>query len=275
MELRVLEYFLAVAREESISHAAEKLHLTQPTLSRQLKDLEWELGKTLFVRGSKKITLTEEGRHLCARAQELLNLAKRTEDEIRNSSDKTCTISIGTGDYRSNSILTQIMSELRASYPEVRYRLYNNSSDNIADLLDNGILDFGLLLEPISLEQFECIRMNCIERWGLLMRSDSPLARRKFILRSDIAALTILTSARLSLQNEFQSWLGRSIYDLNIYGTYNLLNTAVDIIRRETLPPSRSMARHLPTVGIWCSVRSTPSLRPARCWSGKNTTSKR
>lgn len=232
MELRVLEYFLAVAREESISHAAEKLHLTQPTLSRQLKDLEWELGKTLFVRGSKRITLTEEGRHLCARAQELLNLAKRTEDEIRNSSDKTCTISIGTGDYRSNSILTQIMSELRASYPEVRYRLYNNSSDNIADLLDNGILDFGLLLEPISLEQFECIRMNCIERWGLLMRSDSPLARRKFILRSDIAALTILTSARLSLQNEFQSWLGRSIYDLNIYGTYNLLNTAVDIIRR-------------------------------------------
>lgn len=232
MELRVLEYFLAVAREESISRAAEKLHLTQPTLSRQLKDLEWQLGKTLFVRGGKKITLTEEGRHLCARAQELLNLAKRTEDEIRNSADKNCTISIGSGDYKSNSVLVRIMSELRERYPEVRYRIYNNSSDNIADLLDNGIIDFGLLLEPISLEQYECVRLNCVERWGVLMRSDNLLARRKFIQRSDISSLTLLTSARLSLQNEFQSWLGRSIYELNIYGTYNLLNTAVDIVRR-------------------------------------------
>lgn len=147
MEIRVLNYFLAVAREQNISNAAEILHLTQPTLSRQLKDLEDELGKQLFIRGKRKITLTEDGMLFRKRAEEIINLVKKTENEIANSTDIISgDIHIGTGETEAVQIIAEICKEMQKNYPNVHYHISSDDGKDVVENLDKGLIDFGILL---------------------------------------------------------------------------------------------------------------------------------
>ena len=178
MEIRVLKYFLAVAREENISRAAEVLHITQPTLSRQIAQLEEELGTQLFVRG-KHLMLTDAGIMLRRRAEEVTELVDRIEAEFSAPEDVGGKISVGEGAIRSSEILMKAMVQFREKYPKVQYEIYSNTSDFIKERLDKGLCDFGLLLEPIDIEKYDFIRIPVKERWGLFMEKNHPLAERK------------------------------------------------------------------------------------------------
>lgn len=202
MELRTLQYFLAVVREENISRAADYLHLTQPTLSRQIAQLEEELGTQLFVRG-RRLALTDAGIMLRRRAEEVVSLMDKIESEFEEQSEAGGIISIGSGGLGALQTLPAVMDSFRRKYPKVQYQFYTNSTDFIKERLEQGLLDFGLLLEPIDVSKYDYIRMKEKERWGLLMRSDNPLASKEYITRDD------LPGSRLLQQNGFpcrKSW---------------------------------------------------------------------
>ena len=174
MEIRVLKYFLTIAREENITRAAEQLHITQPTLSRQMMQLEEELGVRLFQRNRVSVTLTEEGRLLRRRAQEILELAEKAEQEIiLNRETVTGTIGIGCGETRNMEGLSRLMTSFRQHYPEVVFHIYTANADDVKEKLENGTLDFGLLLEPVEISRFNFVRMPLREQWCVLMRRDS------------------------------------------------------------------------------------------------------
>lgn len=228
MELRVLRYFLAVAREQNISRAAEYLHLTQPTLSRQLADLEYDLGKKLFTRG-RKLSLTEEGLILQRRAEEILALVEKTKNELNQGDELIGTITIGSGVYSASTELLQIVERFSKIYPKVKYEIYTNSSDTLQEKLNQGLLDFALLQEPIDISDYDFIRMSSKDIWGLLMRSDSPLAQKDFISREDLCNRRLSSARRLHIRREVSHWLG-DIQDLNIIATHNLIDNAVPLV---------------------------------------------
>ena len=189
MEFRTLKYFLTVAREENITRAAALLHLTQPTLSRQLMQLEEELGVTLFDRGSRAIklfrrsqhhiVLTEAGMLLRRRAQEIVELAEKTARELRPAEEVTGRISIGSGDLRSMTYLAKLLAAFHRQHPRVQYEIYSGDSDGIKERIEQGLLDMGLLLEPVDTSRYQILRLPVRESWGVLVPEDSPLARRK------------------------------------------------------------------------------------------------
>lgn len=231
MEIRVLKYFLTVVQEENLSKAAEALFLTQPTLSRQIAALEEELGTTLFMRG-KKLALTEDGMLLRRRAEEIVRMVEKTEQEFVESTENIGgTISIGTGGLYSFGALTNILNTFKADYPKVQFEFYTNNADYVKDRLDKGLLDFGLLLEPVDIEKYDFIRMKEKERWGLLVQAESPLASKEYITKDDLKDIPIITTNRMALQKEFTNWLGSDFGELNIFGTYNLLINAAKLVR--------------------------------------------
>ena len=231
MEIRVLKYFLAVVQEENLSKAAEALFMTQPTLSRQIAALEEELGTTLFVRG-KKLALTEDGVIFRRRAEEIVQMVEKTEREFSESAANIGgTISIGTGGLYSFGSLTEIMNEFKAEYPNVQFEIYTNSADYVKERLDKGLLDFGLLLEPIDIEKYDFLRMSDRERWGLLVNADSDLAKKEYVTKDDLHDISIITTNRMALQKEFSNWLGADFGELNVFGTYNLLINAAKLVR--------------------------------------------
>ena len=176
MELRVLRYFLAVAREENISAAAEYLHLTQPTLSRQLMDLEEELGKKLFIRGNRKITLTDDGVLFRKRAGEIIELVEKTELEFRSSDEVIAgDIYIGGGETESMRLIARTARVMQTRYPGVRYHLYSGNADDVGERLDKGLLDFGVIIEPFDRKKYDSLRLPAANRWGVLMRRDLSL----------------------------------------------------------------------------------------------------
>ena len=187
METRVLRYFLAVAREESITKAAEVLHITQPTLSRQIAQMEDDLGVKLFVRGTRKIVLTNEGLLLRRRAEEILELVDKTEKELTEQ-DETVegTVSVGCGDLAAVQILPRLFESFHARYPAVSFDLYTGTADHIKDRMDRGLTDIGLLLEPISMERYEFVRLRQREQWVVVMHPDSPLAALEKITPKDL-----------------------------------------------------------------------------------------
>lgn len=224
MEFRVLQYFLAVAREESVSGAAEYLHLSQPTLSRQLKDLEEELGKQLFIRGNRKITLTEEGMLLRKRAEEIVDLMKKTEDEV-SSSDETIAgnIYIGAGESAGNRILAKAAFELKQDYPDVRFHISSGNSVFVMEQLDKGLIDFGVIYGEVNHSKYDSIKLNFTDRFGVFMRKDSELAQKEFITPEDLLDKPLIVSA----QEEREHWptLGALITDIsrmNVVATYTL-----------------------------------------------------
>lgn len=233
MELRVLQYFLTVVREENISRAADVLHVTQPTLSRQISQLEEELGKQLFVRG-KHLTLTDAGIMLRRRAEEVVQLMGKIDEEFREQEEVTGIISIGSGGQFSAAALPEIMEGFRKKYPKVQYEFYTNSANHIKEQLDRGLLDFGLLLEPIDIGKYDYLRMPEVERWGIFMRKDDPLAQKESITRDDLRGLPLITTNRLSLQKEIANWFGDEFGELNIFASYNIITNVAMLVEHGT-----------------------------------------
>lgn len=231
MDIRVLRYFLAVAREETINGAANYLHVTQPTLSRQLMDLEEELGKKLFLRGNRKITLTEAGLFLRKRAQEIVDLADKTEEEFHAPDEAVSgDIYIGGGETEAMRLIARVAQELQIENPHLRYHLYSGNGDDVTERLDKGLLDFGILIEPVDVSKYEFLRIPEKDTWGVLMRKDSPLASLEHISPSDLVNLPIITSRQTLVFAEFTAWLGRDFQQLNIVATYNLLYNATLLV---------------------------------------------
>lgn len=229
MELRVLQYFLTVAREGNITRAADILHITQPTLSRQLQQLEQELGTELFVRG-RNFTLTDSGVILRRRAEEVIDLLYKIESEIAAADDVAGIISIGSGALKSSHVLPELISGFKKLYPKVSFEIYSNSSQYIKERLDRGLLDFGILLEPVDIEEYEYLRLPGRERWGLFMRADNPLAQKSSISRADLLGVPLITPSRLYVQKEISNWLGADINKLNVLATVNMMTHAAMFI---------------------------------------------
>ena len=227
MELRVLRYFLLAAREENMTRAAELLHVTQPTLSRQLMQLEQELGTKLFHRGQHSITLTDDGMLLKRRAQELIDLADKTEREfVKTEGSLTGELSIGSGETLSMHTLSEWIASFRAENPLVQYDIYSATADEIKDRIEKGILDMGLLVGPVDIAKYEFIRMPIKERWGILVSKDAPLAQYDCIGPSDLANTPLLIAKRNMVREELRGWFGSNYDSLEIAGTYNLLYNA-------------------------------------------------
>lgn len=229
MELRVLRYFLAVAREESISEAANFLHITQPTLSRQIMELEEELGTKLLNRGrrNQKITLTDEGMLLRRRAEEMIELADRTEAEFARRDELISgEIHIGAGETDAMRLLTRAAKTLHTLYPHIRYHLYSGNAEYVTEQLDRGLLDFGILVEPADIRKYDYIRLPAADTWGILMRKDHPLAARDAVHPADLQNLPLIISRQTMMQNELAGWLGSSFETLQVIATYNLLYNA-------------------------------------------------
>ena len=229
MEIRVLKYFLAVVQEESISKAAEVLNITQPTLSRQLMDLENELKTKLLVRGkrNKKVTLTDDGKLLKARAQEIVELANKTESEfLFDEKNLTGDIYIGGGETEAMRIIARTVKKLSEIYPNIKYHLYSGNGEDVREKLDKGLLDFGLFIEPIDKKEYGFIQLNEKDRWGLLMRKDSFLSGKEYIEPQDMKDIPIFTSRQYLVKNLISGWLGFDFEKLNIIGSYNLLFNA-------------------------------------------------
>ncbi len=229
MEIRVLRYFLAVAREESISAAAQALHITQPTLSRQIMDLERELGCKLFSRGGRnhKLTLTQDGMLLRKRAEEIITLTDKTESEFA-SSDSLISgdVYIGGGETDAMRIIAKTAQKLKRDHQGIRYHLFSGNADDVTEKLDSGLLDFGILIEPADIAKYNYIRLPATDRWGLLMRNDSPLAKKERITPADLEGLPLIVSRQTLVRNEISGWMGVDFEKLNIVATYNLVFNA-------------------------------------------------
>lgn len=227
MELRVLRYFLAVAKEESITSAAQSLNVTQPTLSKQLMELEDELGKKLFLRGNRKITLTEDGLFLRKRAQEIIDLADKTTSDFNNDYDDIRgNVYIGGGETDAMRFIAKTVKELQKEYPNIRYHLFSGNADDVTERLDKGLLDFGILIEPANMEKYDYIKLPVNDVWGLLMKKDCELAQKKMICAEDLKGIPILTSRQTLAQNVISGWSGQDFQTFNIVATYNLVYNA-------------------------------------------------
>lgn len=227
METRVLRYFLAVVREENISKAAESLHITQPTLSRQIMDLEQELGKTLLIRGNKKIALTEEGVILRKRAEEIISLIDKTESEIiLSDSGISGDIYIGAGETDTIRYVARAAKELQDKHPNVRYHIFSGDSEDVLEKLSGGILDFGLLFSDIDTAKYDCITIPVKDRWGVIMRRDAPLAEKEYITPQDLWNEPLIISRKITRESGIMKWFKRDISRLNIKATYNLIYNA-------------------------------------------------
>lgn len=227
MELRVLEYYLAVAREQNISRAAEYLHLTQPTLSRQLKDLEDEFGKQLLVRGKRKVTLTDDGALFRKMAEEIVSLAKRAEAEMRNPTQSLAgDIYIGTGESIAVENIIRIADSIQKEYPDVHFHFTSGDSADLADRLDKGLFDFCIFYGDIDRSKYEYIELPYKERWSLLMNSKAPLAEKEQIMTSDLWNIPLILSRQTLSSPSFFKWLGKKPGELNVTNTYNLIYTA-------------------------------------------------
>ena len=232
MELRVLKYFLVVAREENITRAAALLHLTQPTLSRQLMQLERELGVTLFHRSRYRITLTEDGMLLRRRAQEIVDLAERTAQEfLRREEDLAGEVAIGAGESNNMTFLSQHMAAFRREHPLVRFRIYSAIAGDIKERLEKGLLDFGLLAEPVDIGRYEFLRMPRQDRWGVWVRRDSPLAAREVVTPPDLLGVPLLLGEQEEVRRELAGWFGDIYEHLEVAGTFNLILNAANMVR--------------------------------------------
>mgnify|MGYP005810874005 FL=1 len=227
MELRVLRYFLAVAREESISAAAATLHITQPTLSRQLMDLEKELGCRLLIRGkrSHKISLTEEGMLLRRRAEEIVELADQTEAEFAaREGILGGNIYLGGGETNAMRLLARTAVTLEQKVPSLRFHLFSGNADDVCERLDRGLLDFGLLIGKVNLDKYEFISLPYHDVWGLLLRKDHPLSQKETICPSDLQGLPLWGSRQAANRNTIAAWAGDDLPLIQYIGTYNLIH---------------------------------------------------
>lgn len=230
MELRVLHYFLAIAREQSILKAAESLHLSQPTLSTQIRNMEKELGKQLLIRGTKgsrKITLTEEGMILKKRAEEILNLVEKTEKEITLSDNIIMgDIYIGTGETDVFRLLAKAAKELQNEHPGIHYHISSGNAEFVTEQLDKGLIDFGIIFGTVDSAKYNFLKMPIKDTWGVLMRCNSELAKKESISPEDLWDKPLIISHQKNQDTELSAWLKQDLSKLNIVATYNLLFNA-------------------------------------------------
>lgn len=228
MELRLLEYFLATAREQSITAAAESLHLSQPALSTQLKNLEKELGKQLLIRGTKgsrRVLLTEEGMILRKRAQEILSLVSRTEEEIGAAEEAVIgDVYIGAGETQVVRIFAEAAKSLHEKYPQIRYHIASGNAEYVLEYLDKGLIDFGLLFCPVDPAKYEALTVPHQDTWGVLMRRDAPLAQKEVIRPQDLAGQPLILAHQRGGNETFAEWIGEE--KMQVVATYNLLYNA-------------------------------------------------
>lgn len=233
MEIRVLRYFLTVVREGGISRAAEALHITQPTLSRQLSQLEEEVGVKLFHRGARKITLTNEGILLRRRAEEILSLVDRTEKELVEQEELVeGRIVIGCGELAAMQVLSEIIEDFHKKYPLVSYDIFTANADLVKEQMEKGLIDIGVLLEPIDMEKFDFIRLVGKERWVVLMRPEDPLAKKEAVSAKDLESLPLILPRRTNVQNELSNWLGDSFQSTKVLFTSNLSTNGAIMVQR-------------------------------------------
>lgn len=231
MELRTLRYFLTTASEGNITRAADILHVTQPTLSRQLMDLEEELGTTLVIRGKKGLTLTDDGLFFRQRAEEIVELADLLEQRFAEKSDiVNGIINIGASEAIGSRMMAKLILNFSEKYPLVQFHLYNEMADNVKDRLDKGLADIGLLLEPIDVHKYEYLRLVQKETWGILLRDDHPLACHKVITPEDIAGCSLILPLREKVREDIINWIGKEEKDLHISLSYTLLSNAVLLV---------------------------------------------
>lgn len=227
MEIRVLRYFLTVAREQNITKASKVLNITQPTLSRQLAALEDELGTRLFNRDNKKISLTDEGILLKRRALEILELEEKTFEELRGKEEVIeGSITIGCGEYGAVESLAKICSSFNQKYPKVQIRLHTATADVVYDMMNQGLVDIGLFMEPINTENLDYIRLPENESWVVSMRRDDPMAKKDKIMKADLLQKPLILPERLNIQSELANWFGKDYSKLNVLFVSNLATNA-------------------------------------------------
>lgn len=232
MELRVLEYFVMVAKEGNITRAAERLHITQPTLSRQLSDLEKELNTKLFIRGKRSIVLTESGQLLMQRAQELMDLVAKTERDLLESNDTLLgTIAIGCVESEASRTLAHWIKTFRELQPNVIFDIVSGNGDDLREKLDRGFIDLAILLQPIETAKYDSIKLDIQERWGVLLPVTHPLAEHKSISVEQLKKLPLSLSKRSIVQEEMESWLGVSRDALNVVAIHNLLSNSLLLLK--------------------------------------------
>lgn len=237
MELRVLRYFLAVAREGSVVKAARFLHVTQPTLSRQLCDLEEELGQKLFDRSGHRMSLTREGMFLRKRAEEILEMVNKTETEFNSMGEVVSgDVYIGGGESEAMKLVADTICELHGDYPDIRYHLYTGVAGDVMERLDNGLLDFGVLLQPVDIARYDSINLPARDRWGVLMRRDNPLAKKKSVTPEDLLHLPLICS-RYAVRSKYvrnpcAEWFGGKFERLNVTAVHNLIFNASLLVER-------------------------------------------
>ncbi|MCR5600782.1 MAG: LysR family transcriptional regulator [Ruminococcus sp.] len=227
MDIRVLRYFLAVAREQSFSTAAERLFLSQPTLSRQLKELECELGKTLLIRSNKGVSLTEDGMILRKRAEEIVELMDKTEQEVRQSKDSVSgTVYIGAGETYAIKLIADTAHNLKTDYPDIRYSFFSGNGTDVLEKLERGLLDFGLIFGSIDRTKYEAIEIPLHDTWGVLMRRDEPLAQKKTVTIADLMGLNLIIPRQLNHLIMISELIAEQTPDAHIVAEYNLIYNA-------------------------------------------------
>ncbi len=230
MELRVLQYFLAIAREQSIIRAAESLHLSQPTLSIQIRAMEEELGKQLLIRGTKgsrKISLTEEGMILRKRAEEILDLVQKTEKEITLSDQVVVgDVYIGTGETDAVRLIARAAKSLYEIYPGIHYHIASGNAEFVLEQLEKGLIDFGIIFDTVDQSKYNTIKFPYRDIWGVLMRRDSPLAKKETVTPEDLWDKPLIISRQGNNAGSLAAWMGKEISELEIVATYNLLFNA-------------------------------------------------
>lgn len=243
MDVRILRYFLAVAREENITRAAESLHIAQPSLSKQLMELEQELGKKLFIRGKRKLTLTEDGVLLRKRADEIVDLLEKTEREIRSDTENISgEISIGGAPTKT---VLHTAAVLRAEHTNIQFNFYSSDATEVTERLDHGSLDFAVLLEPVDTMKYECIHLPDSSYWGILMPSDCALAEKAVVSKEDFCKLPLILHRRAGLQREMALWAQTELEHINIVATYNVANGSPDSFVTSKLGYLLMIKRHL------------------------------
>lgn len=235
MEIRVLRYFLTVAREGSITGAANYLHLTQPTLSRQLQELERELGQKLLIRTNHNVSLTPEGMILRKRAEEILDMVEKTENEFSSLKHEIAgEIYIGSGETSSIKCVAEVIKEIQSEYPNIKFNLHSGNADDVSEKVDKGLLDFGILIQPTDISRYEYLSLNSYDTWGLVMRKDSSLAKKDFITIDDLMDIPLIVSRQVdkitTVKNDYLEWFGDSRKSLTIVVRYNLIYNAAIMV---------------------------------------------
>ncbi len=237
MEFRVLKYFLTVAREGSITGAANYLHLTQPTLSRQLQDLEKELGQKLFIRGQLNISLTPEGMILRKRAEAIIDMVEKTQNEFTSlKNDISGEVHIGAGETETLKSIGNIINEIRPNYPEIIFHMYSGIMEDVLERIDNGLLDFGIVMQPVDLAKYNAINLPEEDVWGVVMRKDSPLAKKKFVTYEDMEKVPLILSRKAfrkpTPDNDFYRWFNKNQSKLDIAATHTLFYNAALMVEQ-------------------------------------------